>query len=162
MFLFIDARFILTLLRIVLGAVMIYYGWPKIRDLRANAKDFVGMGFKPGWFWGTLIALVEFPGGTLVVLGLFAEIAAAFFAFQMLVGTFWKLKNKKDFTEYSYDLQLFALGLVVWKLGPGAFSLVSVEFPLLRWDVAAGAILFALFLAYLPELFGKPYQRWRG
>ncbi len=162
MFLFIDVRFILTLLRIVLGAVMMYYGWPKIRDLRANARDFVGMGFKPGWFWGTLIALVEFPGGILVVVGVFAEIAAAFFAFQMLVGTFWKLKNKKDFTEYSYDLQLFALGLIAWKLGPGAFSLVSVEFPLLRWDVAAGAVPFALFLAYLPELFGKPYQRWRG
>src|SRR6202008_2354271 len=62
---------ILLLVRLVLGAGMIYYGWPKARDLRANAKDFEGMGFKPGIFWGTLIAAVEFLGGIVVVLGIY-------------------------------------------------------------------------------------------
>jgi hypothetical protein len=54
--------------------VMIYYGWPKIRDLGSNANDFVRMGFKPGMFWGTLIASVEFFGGLAILLGFYAEL----------------------------------------------------------------------------------------
>src|ERR1051326_191078 len=78
---------------------MIYYGWPKARDLRANAHDFEQMGFKPGIFWGTLLAAVEFLGGIAVVLGIYAELAASLFAFQMLVGAFWKIRLKKPFTD---------------------------------------------------------------
>jgi hypothetical protein len=59
----IQIDWVLLLIRSVLAAVMIYYGWPKIRDPASNAKDFVRMGFKPGMFWGTLIAVVEFFGG---------------------------------------------------------------------------------------------------
>jgi uncharacterized membrane protein YphA (DoxX/SURF4 family) len=47
------------------------------------------MGFKPGMLWGTLIALVEFVGGIAIFLGIYAEFAAALFAYQMMVGTFW-------------------------------------------------------------------------
>lgn len=38
--------------RVFLGVVFFYHGWPKIKDLRANARDFEAMGFKPGWLWG--------------------------------------------------------------------------------------------------------------
>jgi hypothetical protein len=49
--------------RIILGAMLIVHGWPKIKDLRQNASNFSGMGFKPGWLWGTIAALLEFFGG---------------------------------------------------------------------------------------------------
>jgi putative oxidoreductase len=147
---YITFEWILLLSRIVLAAVMIYYGWPKIRDLDANANDFVRMGFKPGMFWGTLIALVEFVGGIAIFLGIYAELAAALFGYQMMVGTLWKLKIKKPFTDYSYDLQLFALCLVLMSQGAGALE--PVAFPgsiFLRWDVAgialATALIFAVF-----------------
>jgi uncharacterized membrane protein YphA (DoxX/SURF4 family) len=42
------------LIRTVLAAVMIYYGWPKIRDPASNANDLVRMGFQSGMFWGAL------------------------------------------------------------------------------------------------------------
>jgi len=145
----IPVPWILLLLRVVLAVVMIHYGWPKIRNLESNANDFVHMGFKPGRFWGTLIAVVEFFGGLAILVGFYAEFAAAFFGFQMIVGTFWKLKIKKEFSDYSYDLQLFALCLVVMSQGAGVYSLKA--FPgtiFLRWDVAmaslAGALLFAV------------------
>lgn len=48
---YIHLQWILLLVRIVLAIVMIYYGWPKIRDLASNANDFVQMGFNPGIFW---------------------------------------------------------------------------------------------------------------
>ena len=92
---YIEFGWILLLARIVLAAVMIYYGWPKIRDLQATAHEFAQMGFHPPMFWGTLIALVEFVGGTAMLFGMFAEFAASLFGFQMLVGTFWKLRVAK-------------------------------------------------------------------
>ena len=103
----IEIPWILLLLRSVVGTVMIYYGWPKVRNLKSNANDFVKMGFRPGIFWGTLIAIVEFFGGIGMLLGFYAELAATLFAFQMMVGTFWKLKIRRRFSDYSYDIQLF-------------------------------------------------------
>jgi putative oxidoreductase len=144
----IDAQWILLIARVILAVVMIHYGWPKVRDLKSNANDFVQMGFKPGILWGTLIALVEFLGGIAMLLGLYAELAAALFAFEMMVGAFWKLRIKKPFADYSYDLQLLALCLLVMSLGAGAYALQA--FPavvLLRWDVAAAALLAALLFA---------------
>jgi hypothetical protein len=101
-------------------------------------------------FWGTLIAVVEFLGGVAMLFGLFAELAASLFGFQMLVGTFWKLRIKKPFTDYSYDLQLFALCLAVMSQGAGILALARFPgFIFLRWDVAAAALAAALLFAAL-------------
>jgi len=149
---YIQLQWILLLVRLVLAIVMIYYGWPKIRDLASNANDFVQMGFKPGILWGTLIAVVEFFGGVAIFVGLYAELAAALFAFQMIVGTFWKLKIGKPFTDYSYDIQLFALCLVVMSQGAGAYALATFPgFIFLRWDVAALSLVAASLFAVLSK-----------
>jgi uncharacterized membrane protein YphA (DoxX/SURF4 family) len=148
----IEAQWILLLARVVLATVMIHYGWPKVRDLKSNGNDFVNMGFKPGMLWGTLIALVEFLGGVATLLGFYAELAAGLFAFEMMVGAFWKLKIKKPFADYSYDIQLFALSLVLMSQGAGALALKP--FPgrvFLRWDLAAAALAAALLLATLSK-----------
>lgn len=148
----IEAQWILLLSRAVLAVVMIHYGWPKVRDLKSNANDFVQMGFKPGMFWGTVIALVELVGGIAILLGLYAELAAALVAFEMMVGAFWKLKIKKPFADYSYDIQLLALCLVVMSQGAGACALRA--FPgavFLRWDVAVAALVAALLFAALSK-----------
>ena len=148
----IGIPWILLLLRSVVGTVMIYYGWPKVRNLKSNANDFVKMGFRPGIFWGTLIAIVEFFGGIGMLLGFYAELAATLFAFQMMVGTFWKLKIRRRFSDYSYDIQLFAMCLVVMSEGAGIYSLRS--FPgtrFLHWHVAAASVVGALLLAVLSK-----------
>jgi putative oxidoreductase len=146
---YIGMSWILLLLRILLGVSLIYYGWPKIRDLKSNARDFVEMGFRPGMLWGTLGVVDEFFGGIAIFFGLYAELAAALFGFQMMIGTFWKiLKLGKGFTEYSYDLYLLGLCLVIMSQGSGAFGLAA--FPghiFLRWDVAGAALAAALLLA---------------
>ena len=150
---YIQFDWILLFSRAVLAVVMIYYGWPKIRDLSSNANDFVQMGFKPGMFWGTLIAGVEFFGGIAILLGFYAELAAALFGFQMMVGTFWKLKIRKPFSDYSYDIQLFALCLIIMFHGAGTYALKAFPGNLfLRWDVA----LFSLAAAVLWAVCSKP------
>lgn len=106
---------------------MVYYGWSKVKDLKSNAKDFDKMGFKPGMFWGTITALIEFVGGIAVLLGFLAEIAAFFFAIQMIVGALWKItKTDKPFTDWSYDLQLLAMSLVVITFGTGPYTFLSL------------------------------------
>jgi putative oxidoreductase len=159
----IQLQWIHLLVRIVLAIVMIYYGWPKIRDLTSNANDFAAMGFKPAIFWGTLIAAVEFFGGVAILTGLYAELAAALFAFQMIVGTFWKLKIGKPFTDYSYDIQLFALCLVVMSQGAGAYALAAFPgFIFLRWDVAAVSLVAALLFAILSKPHFNSSQQTTG
>jgi putative oxidoreductase len=148
----IDFNWVVLFLRGTLATVMVYYGLPKIRDPAANANNFVQMGFRPGIFWGTVIAAVEFFGGIAVLLGCYAELAAALFAFQMLVGTFWKLKINKPFSDYSYDIQLFAICLVIMAQGAGAYAIRSLPgLVFLRWDVARFALAAALLLAALSK-----------
>lgn len=115
---------VLFFARVVLGAVMIYYGWPKIKGLKKNGEDFVGMGFRPGIFWGTIVAFLEFFGGILVVLGAYSSVVALLFSFEMLLGATWKIiKAKKKFPDYSYDIVLLALALVIAGFGQGLFAI---------------------------------------
>jgi len=105
-----------------MAAVMLYYGWPKVRDPRKNAKDFDATGFRPGWLFGTLVLAAEFFGGILMLLGVYVWVAAAAFGFEMLLVTVVKsTKWRKPFTDYSYDLLLRALRLLLLALGPGAY-----------------------------------------
>jgi putative oxidoreductase len=145
----ISTDWLLLYIRVTMGVILLYYGWPKITHLASNAADFVGMGFRPGWFWGTLIAVVEVFGGVAMLVGVYAELAASLFGFQMIVGTFWKVKIKKPFTDYSYDLQLLALCVVMMALGAGRFSLATFDATIfLRWGVVIAAILVGAALAY--------------
>ena len=121
----INSDWVLLFVRVVLGVVMIYYGWPKIKNL--NANDFAKTGYKPGWLWGTIIASIEFIGGIAVFIGLLAEIAAFFFAVQMIVEMVWKIaKDRKSFADWSYGLQLLAICLVIIIFGPGFYSVLPL------------------------------------
>lgn len=115
---------VLVAVRLMVGGVMLYYGVPKMRDLRSNAQDFVKMGLRPGMLWGTIVAAVETVGGAAIVLGVYAWLAAALFGFEMLAGAAWKLTRAgKPFTDYSYDLLLLALCLLILATGAGRYAL---------------------------------------
>jgi putative oxidoreductase len=123
------ADVVLLLVRVVLGVVMVYYGWPKAKDPAKNARDFEGTGFRPGWLWGGIVLATEFGGGLAVLVGLLTWVAAALIGFEMLVGFVMKATRwRKPFTDYSYDLQLAALALVLLAFGPGRFSLDAALF----------------------------------
>ena len=114
----------LFFVRITLGVIMIYYGYPKIKNLAGNAKDFEKMGFKPGMFWGSLVAILEFLGGILMVLGVLTPIIAVFFGLEMIGGTIWKkTKTDKPFSDWSYDIILLAICLILITMGPGLYAI---------------------------------------
>ena len=111
-------------LRIVFGAIFIAHGFPKIKNLKTNAQNFEMMGFKPGVFWGTIVAFVEFFGGLAIIAGLYTQIAALLLAIDMAVATLWKIKRGQKFISgFELDLILFVVGLAVATLGAGIYSL---------------------------------------
>lgn len=119
----------LLVVRILFGVIFIYYGWPKLKDLKSNAKDFESMGFTvpSGWFWGTSVALLEAIGGLAILLGVFTWFFAVGFAIHMTTGMIWKITStEKPFTDWSYDLLLFGLAIMFLITGPGTLNLQAI------------------------------------
>ena len=146
----IPDTYVLFAARLVLGAVMVYYGRQKIFSLRSNAKDFAMMGFRPAGLWGTVVAFNEFFGGLAMLLGIIPEVFAATFGFQMLMGTMWKLKIRKPFSDYSYDIMAFVLAAFIMMYGAGAFVLLPFTYiAILRIDFVIVAVVVSLIGAAL-------------
>ncbi len=99
----------LSLLRIVVGLIFVAHGWPKLKDLKATASNFSGMGFRPGALWGTIAALAEVFGGLALLAGMGAQTAAAVLALELVVIIVWRLdKGDKFVGGYELDLLLLA------------------------------------------------------
>ena len=115
---------VLLLIRVVMGVIFLYFGWPKLKDLKSNATDFENMGFRSGWLFGTLVALLEVVGGVGLILGVLTWLWAAGFAIHMGMGTIWKISKKdKPFTDWSYDVLLLVLALTLLTFGAGKFAI---------------------------------------
>ncbi|MEK9183802.1 MAG: DoxX family protein [Patescibacteria group bacterium] len=123
-FLTLYADWAYLLLRLAFALVFIVHGWPKLKGLKENAKNFEAMGFKPGNLWGTIVALTETLGGLAIFFGFYTQLAALLIAINMLVAMLWKMKNKHGFAGgYELDLVLFTIALVFATVGAGLYSL---------------------------------------
>lgn len=114
----------MLILRLVYGLIFLAHGWPKIKNLKNNGQNFEMMGFKPGIFWGTIVALVEVFGSLAVIVGLGTQIAGLLLAFNMLVASIWKIKRgQKLVGGFELDILLLATGLLLASFGGGAYAL---------------------------------------
>jgi putative oxidoreductase len=113
----------LFILRVVLGLIFTAHGLAKVRNLKANAESFTGMGFKPGMFWGTLVGLTETISGIALILGFFTQVAAALVGLVMIVAIVWKIIRKMSFNKMEIDLILLASAFTILILGGGAYAL---------------------------------------
>ena len=110
-------------LRIVLGIILVVHGWPKIKNLRATAENFAAMGLKPAKFLATIVALLEFFGGLMIVAGLLTQVIAIFAAIQFLVVIF-KVNGKQGLVGgYELELLILASAIILAVLGSGFYSL---------------------------------------
>jgi putative oxidoreductase len=108
--------------RIILGALLFVHGWPKIRNLPQNAKNFTGMGFKPGMLWGTIAALLEFFGGIALILGLWVPYVCFLFMGEFIVIIIWKWSKKMPFADgWELDTLILAFLLMFFTLYGGFF-----------------------------------------
>lgn len=115
---------LLLFARIIVGAIFLYYGIPKIKDLKGAAEEMKEKGLRPAAFWGTAIALLEVFGGTGLILGIYTWFWALLFSIMMIGGTIIKIKNpQKGFGSWSYDLLILAITLLLLSVGAGAYAL---------------------------------------
>ncbi|MBB6356525.1 DoxX family protein [Aminobacter aganoensis] len=75
-------------LRLVVGAMLVIEGWPKIQSPFAMAGFTEAIGFYPGWFWSAVLAALQFVGGLMILAGFLTRPVALANAL-MLAVTFW-------------------------------------------------------------------------
>ncbi|MBN8629274.1 MAG: DoxX family protein [Rhodobacterales bacterium] len=75
-------------LRVLVGAMLIIEGWPKIQAPFAMAGFTESLGMYPGWFWSLVLAVLQFVGGVMILAG-FLTRPMALANGVMLAVTFW-------------------------------------------------------------------------
>ena len=122
-FLLIWSDWGILLVRAVLGLILMGHGLPKLKNLKATGESFQNMGFKPGAFWGTLIAILEVFGGLALTLGFFTQIFAALVAIEFVV-ILATVKRKSGFVGgYELDLLILAVAILLVLVGGGSVSI---------------------------------------
>ncbi|MBI1935400.1 DoxX family protein [Candidatus Woesearchaeota archaeon] len=121
----------LTLLRFVLGVIFAAHGYAKLfvpGGFAGTAEFFKAIGIPLAAYSALLVAVVEFAGGILLVLGLASRWASAVLIIEMLVALA-KVHAKQGFfisqKAYGYEFVLLILAVlfVLMVKGPGAISL---------------------------------------
>ena len=114
----------LLLLRIALGVVFMYHGFPKLfGDTAVYTRAFASYGL-PGYV-SYVAGIIELFGGALLLLGLFTRPAALLLTAAMAVAL-WKIGLARGLlavSEYEFHLALLAASFALTTTGAGALSL---------------------------------------
>jgi putative oxidoreductase len=132
----------LLLLRLAVGVIFIYHGYPKLfGHTREAMQEFVHLGL-PGYFV-YIAAVIEFFGGCMLIVGLFTRIAGLLLAGEMAVGLWVAHKMISDpmaVANYELPLMLGVAAFALATVGAGLISFDQVLFhegrsaPRMRWD----------------------------
>ena len=118
----INTDLALLILRVVLGIIMIYHGWPKVTDLAGTIDGMAGMGIPAPAVAAIFATVAEFVGGLLMLLGAFTDIAGLMFAIDML-GAITFVHSKNGFSVakggVEWPLLLLATALAIALAGSG-------------------------------------------
>jgi|SRR3989338_1513947 len=121
-------NYALLLLRIFIGIIFIYHGWPK---LMAGSKIASGMG-KPNM--GTFLHILgfcEMAGGIATILGMLTQLASMGFVVVMIGAILMKNSMKVKFssmetTGWEFDFILLSAAIILIVFGAGSISLDSL------------------------------------
>ncbi|MBI3360002.1 MAG: DoxX family protein [Chloroflexi bacterium] len=127
----------LLILRVAVGVIFIYHGYPKMPfpgSPMGGPKGFGGflgqMGIPLPGLMAWVVALVEFIGGFLLIVGFATRLIALLLAILMVVAI-WKAKigtMKVGFvaqqaTGWEFDFALLGASLALFFVGPGTLAL---------------------------------------
>lgn len=82
-----------TIFRIAVGGILVLEGWPKIMDPMGQIKFVEALSFYPGWLWSPLLAVMQFLGGILLVLGLLTRPVALANGIMLAVTLYFHLSR---------------------------------------------------------------------
>src|ERR1700733_9665120 len=112
----------LLVLRLVLGIIFIWHGYPKLTHPDAMHGMFVQHGL-PGYFV-SVAGVLEVFGGGLLILGFLTRIAAMLLAIEMVVAI-WKVHSAGGYLavhNYEFPLALAAACFALATVGAGRAS----------------------------------------
>jgi putative oxidoreductase len=115
----------LLTLRIALGIIFLYHGYPKLAHLRGGAQmqGFFTEHGLPGYFV-YVAGVIETFGGGLLLLGLFARGAALLLAIEMSVAI-WKVHSAHGYLavhDYEFPMSLATACFALVTVGAGLIS----------------------------------------
>ena len=117
----------ILLLRIGLGIMMVWHGYPKFTGGVdtwtgiGGAMSHIGVTIYPV-FWGFCAAVVEFFGGIALAFGLFTRLVALSLSFSMMVAAIMHLSIGDGLQGASHAIELAVVFVSVIFIGPGRFS----------------------------------------
>jgi len=121
----------LLVLRLALGLIFVFHGWPKLfgSDTHHYAETFAKLGFANGTSFA--IGALEVFGGALLAIGFFTRPIALLLAIEMAVAI-WKVHLPKGYlavNEYQFALICGAATFALATTGPGGISLDEILLP---------------------------------
>ena len=115
----------LLILRVVLGIIMLYHGWPKLTNLGGTIEGFTGMGVPLPALAAVFSTVAEVGGGLLLLLGVLTDVAGLLIAIDML-GAIVLVHAKNGFAVsdngFEWPLALLAMAVGIALAGPGRYS----------------------------------------
>jgi putative oxidoreductase len=115
----------LLLLRLGLGIILVYHGYPKLfTHTHETMQGFEHMGF-PSYFV-YIAGVMEFFGGCLLIVGLFTRIAGLLVAGEMavaLVKVHGLISNPAKVDSYQFPLAVAVGAFTLAALGAGLISI---------------------------------------
>lgn len=119
-----NADLALLILRLVLAAVLLAHGLPKITGFSGTAGFLGGAGVPAPTLAAAFAVMAEVGGGILLLLGLAVDIAGLLVAVDMLGAiTFFHFKNGfSGQGGWEFPFALLGIALALALAGPGAYS----------------------------------------
>jgi len=163
----------LLIVRVIVGAYIAAHGAQKLfgwwggHGLKATVAAMGGgLGLRPAWLWATSLAVAEFAGGGLMVLGLFGSVGPIAVAGTMLGATVLAHWGKGPWIArggYELTVTNLAAAAAIALTGVGHYSLdaaLGLQLPLAVSDVVAVLALIGVVLSVVtrrdPQLQPQP------
>jgi putative oxidoreductase len=115
----------LLLLRLALGAILLYHGLPKILNYGATVGGFQSMHVPAPTLSAIYAIIAEVIGGILILFGVAVDLAGILVAIEMLAAiTLVHWGNGFDFTKggWEHPFSVLVMALSVALAGPGDYS----------------------------------------
>ena len=111
------------LLRIGVGLIFIVAGWGKLNGIGGTADFFGNIGIPAPEIMAWVVAIVEFVGGIMVLVGYRIQLPSLLLAITMLVAIITtKLGGDEVFRAMRLDLMLLLASLALTFMNSGSYS----------------------------------------
>jgi len=118
----------LLLLRLAVGVIFVYHGYPKLLHQGAGMQGFFSQHGLPGYFV-YISGVLEVFGGGMLILGLFARAAGLLLAIEMAIAI-WKVHSGGGITAvHNYEFPL-VMGTAAFAIATASAGTISLDWPL--------------------------------